>query len=330
MNSTGLKSYLSYVSTNKIMNILFSVLISFILSSILAFFFECNMYEVSVVIIILSILSFTFQNSEHDYLFFLCFLVLLFVFLIYYRIDLEDYVKNDGFNVTFIAIIIDTIIISFSKIKYENKIPFNIIIYDYLNAKFDGIVLKRKLKKMFKKDYLNENTHYIEKMDINKTNILNSIKEDYLNRVKYLNQDLKVANNKKIYFIEHSKILKERIANINTTLKKDLSATEKYHLLQEKDRLLNEKINFDNNLHVIEDEIYALECEKRNIDSVYELNIMHIENDYKVRYKNYVNVLNRKMKKLNRKVSFKTLKDIKNYIMGDKNDKLESVYSISE
>ena len=319
------KTYINYMNTNKIINILTSVLLALLVSFISYFVFKklgyiIDIFGIGLTIIILTILSFVFQNNDHDYVYFLTFLVLLFFSLIVLDYDFVvnrhvTYYDNIDMNPTFVTCLIVIFIIVYSKIKYEDTIPYILILKDIIHAKFDGKFLKKYMNKTYKLSYKDLETNYLKKMNSAKEALFNNIESDYMFSMSELKTTVFELKNKKDFYVQKSKDINEKLNIIDETYDSpENSGKQKYHLLNRREKLLNEKLGYDNDLHIIENDIYKYECMIDNYDNVYELELFQIENDYTNRYRNYKKIVNKKLAKENKAFSIKQLVDIRKYL----------------
>lgn len=327
------KTFINYLNTNKIINILTSVLIALFVtftSYLICKYFGSliDVFGICLTIIILTILSFVFQNNDHDYVYFLTFLVLLFLSLIILDYDFcvnrhITYYENIDLSPTFVTCLIVIFIIVYSKVKYEDTTPYILIFKDFIHAKFDAKYLKKYMNSSYKISYTDLETNYLKKMNSAKESLFNNIQSDYMFSVTELKTEVFELKNKKNLYDLKSEDLNEKLNIIDKTYDNpENSGKQKYHLLNKREKLLTDKLNYDNDLHEIENQIYRYERMIENYDNVYELEMIQIENDYTNRYRNYKKIVEKKLKKENKPFNIKSLIDVKKYLKRGGKDEL--------
>lgn len=312
MYRNGLKIYNAYVIINKIYNVVFILLFSFLffLLNVLIFGTGNINYVTIIHLILLAVLAAFIYTDDQSYSIMYAIIFIIFMIILLGVPTIKN-IKTSKDMLTIALLVFPILMLSLEAIRYGGVSVYFLKIIDFLKSKIDYLKIKKELKKQkLNMSTFKTNTLHYEVLEIKRDAILDKM----INEFKDTNKKAKILKEE---LIDDKKDIEREITEIEKKINVNISeknitesAFQKYYLQEENKKLHKKLKETKEKLLKVIRRIDELEIKKA---AFYKNTICSIEkicNDFDIRRNYYMSFIT---KDLSENLKIKINKPFKKY-----------------
>lgn len=312
MYRNGLKIYNAYVIINKIYNVVFILLFSFLffLLNVLIFGTGNINYVTIIHLILLAVLAAFIYTDDQSYSIMYAIIFIIFMIILLGVPTIKN-IKTSKDMFTIALLVFPILMLSLEAIRYGGVSVYFLKIIDFLKSKIDYLKIKKELKKQkLNMSTFKTNTLHYEVLEIKRDAILDKM----INEFKDTNKKAKILKEE---LIDDKKDIEREITEIEKKINVNISeenitesAFQKYYLQEENKKLHKKLKETKERLLKVIRRIDELEIKKA---AFYKNTICSIEkicNDFDIRRNYYMSFIT---KDLSENLKIKINKPFKKY-----------------
>ena len=312
MYRNGLKIYNAYVIVNKIYNVVFILLFSFLffLLNVLIFGTGNINYVTIIHLILLAVLAAFIYTDDQSYSIIYAIIFIVFMIILLGIPTIKE-VKTSKDILTVALLVFPILMLSLEAVRYGGVSVYFLKIIDFLKSKIDYIKIKKEIKKQkLNMSTFKTNTLHYEVLEIKRDSILDKM----VNEFKETNKKMKILKEE---LLEEKKNVEKEIVKIEKKISTNIleennteSAFQKYYLQEENEKLHKKLGDAKEELSKKVKKMDELEIKKEAFYKNTVCSINKVCNDFDIRRNYYMNFIT---KDLSENLKAKVNKPFKEY-----------------